>query len=139
MATSSAILGNGTTLHISSGSPTSYSLVGNVHDITWDDGTNPEVEVTNLASTSKEFLPGFADAGTFTASLDLDMGDAGQAVIQAAKLSRIACDIKITLPSGTTPTWTARGYVKKFGKSLGVDGAVRASLEFRVTGQWSAA
>lgn len=139
LTTSTAQLGNGATLEISSGSPTSYLTINNATNIAFNNGTSAEVDVTNLTSSWKEFLLGLPDGGTLTADIHTDMGDAGQAAAYAAKNSRIACDIRVVLPAGTTPTWTARGFVKKFDLMLGVDAPVKTGFEFRVTGPWTAA
>lgn len=138
LGTSTAQLGNGTQIFISTGSPTSYVELINCHNIGFDDGTNPQVETTHLGSpNAKEFLPGFADSGKLTAEVDIDMSSAGHIAAQAAKGSRVACDFKIVLPGGTTPTWTARGFVTKFGKSLGVDTPFKGAFEAMITGPWT--
>lgn len=137
LTTSTAQLGNGTILKISVGSPTSFLVIGNAHDITFNNGTSAEVDVTNLTSTWKEFLLGLPDGGTVTATIDTDLGDVGQAAAYAAKNARTACDLQIILPGGTTPTAQCRGFVKKFDFNTGVDAPVRTSFEFRVTGPFT--
>lgn len=132
--TTTAQLANGTVLSISSGSPTEYSVIGNVKSFQIMTGANPTVEVTNLASVAKEFLNGLPDNGVVSFEVDTDFGDAGQAKALAAKESRIVCDFKVVLPGGTTPTITMRGYVQKFDLQGGVDAAAKSTVEIRVTG-----
>lgn len=137
LTTSTARLGTTTQVYISAGSPTSFLLIGNIHDFKAMQGTNSEVEVTNMTSTAKEFLLDLADNGEATFSLDTDFGDVGQAVAVAAKETNppTKCDFKIVLPTGmTTPTMTFQGYVKQFDIGGGVGAAIKSTLTIRVTG-----
>ena len=135
--TTTAKLATGTVLKISAGSPTSYSVLGNVKNFTAMDGTNTEVEVTNLASPAKEFLLGLTDPGSVSFEIDTDFGDAGQAIAVAAKeaVPPTLCNFQIVLPSSmTTPTITFQGYVKKFNVQGSVDAPVKSMIEIRCTG-----
>src|ERR1039457_3421739 len=52
--------------------PTTYTAVGNVHDYTGFDGAATDIDITTLASTAKEFIPGLVDNGMFTVNLYSD-------------------------------------------------------------------
>ena len=134
--TSTAKLGTGTILKISAGSPTSYLTVGNVHDYKAMQGSNSEVEVTNMASTAKEFLLDLADNGDATFTVDTDFGDVGQAAMIAAKEANppTKCDFQIVTTLATLNTLTFQGYVKTFDIGSGVGAAVRSQVVIRVTG-----
>jgi hypothetical protein len=54
--------------------------------------------------------------------------------LQARRLDGVSTNMKVILPSGTTPTASFAGLVKKFTKSAAVDGVVTASVDVRVNG-----
>ena len=61
----SAVLGSGATLQLGSGaSPQVYTTVAEVLRCGPIGSTNPEVDVTNLDSTAKEYIAGLADGNT---------------------------------------------------------------------------
>lgn len=135
LTTSTGMLGNGTTLAVSSGSPTSYTTVNNARNIEFDTGVSAKVDMTNLTSDWKEFLMGLPDPGSLTFELDYNIGDAGQAILRAARIARTRCDFRVVLPSGTTPTATMQGFVAKFPVTIGgVDNPVKTQVECFLTG-----
>lgn len=139
LTTTTAQLGNGTILQISVGSPTSFLTIANATNVAFANGTSPEVDVTDMTSAAMEYLLGLPDGGTLTADINTDMGDPGQAAAYAAKEARTRCEIRVVLPGGTTPTWTAAGFVRKFDLNTGVNAAVKTGFEFRVSGPWTKA
>lgn len=61
----SAVLGSGATLQLGSGaSPQVYTTIAEVLRCGPIGSTNPEVDVTNLDSTAKEYIAGLADGNT---------------------------------------------------------------------------
>jgi hypothetical protein len=132
--TSTARLSNGTTVEISVGSPTSYTTVNNCRNVSFMDGTSAEVDVTNLTSDWMEKMLGLPDGGKVTWEVDTNFGDAGQAALITAKNTRTLCNLRITLPGGTTPTITFMGYVQKFTGAVNVNTAIKSQVEFLVTG-----
>lgn len=115
--------------------PTTYTAIANVKSGTdLESGSSPEIDVTDLTSTAKEFRLGLVDNGSFSLTLFHSNADAGQAALQARRLDGAVTSMKIILPSGTTPTASFTALVKKFSKSVAVDGVVEASVDIRVTG-----
>ena len=112
--------------------PVTYSTVGNIKDFTGFDGSASEIDVTNLASTAKEFQLGIVDSGQFSMNIDQDNSDAGQIALRSKQASRLIANFKLVLPNGNTASFT--GFVKKFGTQGAVDAAVKSSVDIRITG-----
>jgi len=71
----SAVLGSGATLQLGDGaSPQVYATVAEVLRCGEIGSTNQEVDVTNLDSTAKEYIPGLADGNTFEFEFNYTQG-----------------------------------------------------------------
>jgi len=131
------------TITVGSGTltPVTYTTLGNVRSITdLESGSASEIDVTHLQSTAKEWRLGLVDNGSVSLDLDRVNSDAGQAAAQARRIDGVATNFKIVLPSGTTPTASFSGLVRKFSvASIAVDGVVKGAVEIRVNGAitWS--
>lgn len=135
LTTTTARLSNGTLVKIAAGSPTgTFLTIANANNITWDDGSSAEVDVTDLTSDWKERLLGLPDGGVVSFECNLDAADAGQAAAISARNNRTKCQFQIVLPAGTTPTSTFEGFVRKFNRNATVDNPVKSSVEILVTG-----
>lgn len=132
--TTTGQLGNGTILRISAGSPTSYLVINNARNVSFDTGSSAKVDMTNMTSDWKEFLLGLPDPGSLTFEVDTNFGDAGQAALRAARVARTRCDFQVQLPGGTTPTATMQGFVAKFPVETGVDAPVKTQVEVFLSG-----
>lgn len=134
LLTTTGQLGNGTVVQVSSGSPTSLVTIGNCRNVEFDTGSSAKVDMSNMSSSWKEFLLGLPDPGSLTFDVDTDFGDAGQATLRAARISRVRCDFKVILPGGTTPNASMQGFVSKFPVTTSVDNPVKTSVECFLTG-----
>lgn len=112
--------------------PQALTAIANVRNFSGGDASAAELEVTNLSSTSKEFLLGLRDNGTFTMELDLDYADAGQAALLAAQAAGSVKSFVLTLPDNHTASFSA--LVKKVAFSGGTDAVVKRPVDLRVTG-----
>jgi hypothetical protein len=120
--------------------PQTYTAIGNIKTINdFESGSASEIDVTNLSSTAKEKRLGLVDNGGFSLGIHHSNADAGQAAAQARRLDGAAVNMKVILPSGTTPTATFSALVKKFSKNAAVDGVVEGSLDVTINGAitWS--
>jgi len=132
--TSTAISAQGTTFSVDtaiSGGPT-YTAVGNIKTFSGFDGSSSELDVTNLASTAKEYRLGLEDNGQFSIELDRDFSDAGQTQLLALRDSQVGKTFKLLLSNGENAIFT--GYVKKFSVAGGVDAIVKGSVDIRISG-----
>lgn len=133
--TSSAVSAQGTTFAIDTGggSPT-WSSIANIKDFSGLDGSAGEIDVTNLASSAKEFRLGLVDNGQFSFNLDTDLTDAGQAALRTHWLAGSVASFKLTLPGTTMHIFAFSGYVRKFTIAGGVDAVVKSSCEIKISG-----
>lgn len=139
-----AVLEDTTGLTITAGTATAtsttYTAVGNIVVINeFESGSASEIDVTHLSSSAKEKRLGLVDNGAFSLNIQHSNADAGQAALQARRLDGAAVNMKIILPTGTTPTASFSALVKKFSKSAAVDGVVNGSCDIAVNGAvtWS--
>lgn len=117
--------------------PTTWTACGNVRSFDGLDGQSSEIDITNFASTGKEFLLGLYDGGSIKLDIQLDNGDAGQQALRLALQGGTKKHFKLTLPSGTTPNFTFDGFVKQFTVQGGVDAAVSGSVTVRISGGYT--
>ena len=111
-----------------------WTQVKNLTSIKALDGSAKEIETTNHDSTAAEFLLGLNDNGNLAIEVDGDRSDAGQLALQAARDDRAIRTFKYTLPSGSTPTVTFSGFVKKFDDSAPINDKYKRTADIRITG-----
>lgn len=113
----------------------SQATVGNLKSVPMPGGQKSELDVTNLASTSKEFIAGLRDNGQATVGFDVDQDDQGQMVLRSsfAASGSVASPFVFTLPNGKTRTFNA--FVMNYGETqVGVDQVFTGSATLRITG-----
>lgn len=131
---STASSAQGTTLEVqAAGSPTTWLPVGNFTTWSGPSGEAAEIDVTNLSSTRKEYLIGLADEGNYTFNLHYDPDDAGQARMKALRASGGVGRFRLTHPTSAVEEFN--GFVKSFPRDGGVDSAIAAAVNIRVTGE----
>ena len=115
--------------------PVTYTAISNVKSISdFESGSASEIDVTNLASTAKEKRLGLVDNGGFSLGIHHSNADPGQAALTARRADGAAVNMKVILPSGTTPTASFSALIKKFSKNAAVDGVVEGSVDVTVNG-----
>ncbi|MBK7082352.1 MAG: phage tail protein [Betaproteobacteria bacterium] len=115
--------------------PATYTAIANIKSISdFESGSASEIDVTNLASTAKEKRLGLVDNGGFSLGIHHSNADAGQAALTARRADGAAVNMKVILPSGTTPTASFSALVKKFSKNAAVDGVVEGTVDITVNG-----
>jgi predicted secreted protein len=112
-----------------------WAKIANVVSFSGPDGSGSEIDVSNLDSTWKEFLMGLPDGGSVSIEVFSDETDPGQIAARAAQLGRLLRPWKITLPNAKVIQFNA--YVKKFSIQGGVDQAVKASIDLRISGGYT--
>lgn len=115
---------------------TTYAQIGQVTSISGPDGSVPEVDVTNLDSTGKEYIGGLPDFGSVTLEVIFDAATATTMHEQIWNdfLSQTVTTYQIRLSDSPQTTITFTGYPNQYSYSLGVDAAVTASLGIKVSG-----
>lgn len=116
--------------------PTEWIKVGQLTDIKATSDTSPDIEVTDLDSTTKEWMPGLPDTGTVSMNVFCVDSDTGLAAVEAAFDARVVKSFKVTYPSGATPIRTFSAYVKAFPKvgDASKDSVVTGSIELKRSG-----
>lgn len=115
--------------------PATYTAIANIKSISdFESGSASEIDVTNLASTAKEKRLGLVDNGGFSLGIHHSNADPGQAALTARRADGAAVNMKVILPSGTTPTASFSALIKKFSKNAAVDGVVEGSVDVTVNG-----
>lgn len=109
------------------------TVVGNIKDFNIDQDAPSEIDITNLASTRKEFMIGLAGSWTMSCSMDIDSTDTGQLELTDAQNDGLIRTFTITLASGKV--FAGRGYVMNFGAAGSPDSVVNGTLAVRGTGQ----
>lgn len=117
--------------------PVTYATLGNIRSFSGLDGQNSEIDTSNFQSTGKEFLLGLYDGGQMTYELDIDNADAAQQSARTAQQASTKKNFRVILPSGTTPTISFAGFVKKFSMQGGVDAPVRGQIVIRISGGYT--
>jgi hypothetical protein len=96
---------------------------------------NPEIDVTSLTSTAKEYVGGLVDFGELTLELNFDPNNATH--------QQLFSDMEASPPTVTgwritfvnpTINYTWSAFVKSFSISGEVDGVIAGSLTLRLSG-----
>ena len=132
----SAVLGSNATLQLGSGaSPQVLTTIAEVLRCGPIGSTNPEVDVTNLDSTAKEYIAGLADGNTVEFDVNFLAGNAQQLSLQTSQASGSTIYLKMTWQ--TSPLYTAIFSLVLLGFEIGEttpEGQVTASISGRITG-----
>lgn len=135
---SDAIKSLGTTLHYNvGGSPTSFTLLGNVIDIpSVLDGSVTMIDSSDLDSVAAEFIAGLVDEGNVSFTLKLNPDDTGHQALRDARYAGTKVEWKITL-NDTAPKTTIifNGYVTTFPVAIPFNDKVTVSVGVKVTGR----
>ena len=132
------LLSQGTGIYINdlTESPVTFQEIGQVMTISGPDGTASEIDVTNLASTAKEFVIGLPDEGSVSmeVSFDYQSATAKHDTLHAARVSQVLQTFEIRLSDSPRTVIAFSAYVTGFSLSLGVDDKVGANFTLRITG-----
>jgi len=115
---------------------TTYAQIGQVTSISGPDGSVPEVDVTHLFSTGKEYIGGLPDFGSVTLEVIFDSKTTSTMHKQIWDdfLAQTVTKYQIRLSNSPQTTITFDAYPNQYSWSLGVDAAVTASLGFKISG-----
>ena len=112
--------------------PVTFTQIANIKTFSGFDGSASEIDVTNLASTAKEFRLGLTDPGQFTIEIDYDGANAGHVALRSKQVSGLLSNFQLTLPNAAVISFT--GFVKKFSLAGGVDAVAKTSVDIRISG-----
>ena len=120
------VANGGTTLTLVS------TVIGEVTSINVSGFGISAVESTNLAATTKTFLPGVISPGTISCDFLSDGGNAGQDLIKSTVSARTAIAFSIASADGST--FSGSSIITGYDYKAAVDGIITGSVTLQVTG-----
>ncbi len=134
---SGALESQGMTIAIDLGdvSPTVWTTIPDVKDLTFRSGSASVIDTTDLSSTAKEKRMGLADEGQCTFTLNFRPKNNAHAELVQAKADRQSRDFKVVLTDTPTPTtYYFTGFVLSVPISAGVDAVIESNVTIEITG-----
>ena len=137
----SAVLGKNATLQLGSGaSPQVYTTIAEVMRCGPIGSTNPEVDVTNLDSTAKEYIAGLADGNNVEFDVNFISGNTQQESLRTSQAAGSTVNLRMVWM--TSPNTNAQFDLVLLGFQMGETSAetqVSATVSGRISGSifWS--
>ena len=128
------ILAQDTTLSIDDSGGTPVTVNGVVSITGIGSGSATEIDVTTLASSSKEFRQGLRDFGSINIELIRNQDDLGQLEMFDAMGLQAVREFIVTLPTSTANVITFDGFVQSISNDVNADGVVTGTAVVRITG-----
>jgi len=100
-----AKLGAGTTLSITTDGGTTYTQINGVDSLGATGQTKPEVDITSLEDTSKQYIAGINDGESKSITVKWDETDAGQEALAAEAKAGNVAGFKINFANGKSATF----------------------------------
>jgi hypothetical protein len=132
-----AVSTQGFKLEVSNDDGTTWTEVKGITDIPDPTGEASDLDATNLASTSKEYIAGLRDSQSATVTGQRYATDPGQNILRDHVGQSAPLQFRNTFSDGEILTYSAT--VKKFAVTGGVDSVQMFTTSFRGsgTGVWS--
>ena len=112
--------------------PKAYLAAPEIRTLNFADAQSPEIDVTTLLSTSKEYLLGLQDAGEFSFEMNYVPFDAATVEMRLAKADAQVRSVIIDFQDGST--FAFRGFVKAVPFQTDYQTAVSGSATLKITG-----
>ena len=136
-----AVLGSGATLQLGSGaSPQVYTTIAEVLRCGPIGSTNPEVDVTNLDSTAKEYIAGLADGNSLEFDVNWISSNTQQTSLRTQQASGSTVNMRMVWQTSPNTTAVFDLVLLSFEISeTSAESQVMASISGRITGSitWS--
>ena len=123
-----SVANGGTTLSLGA-TPT---LIGELTSLNFSGFGLSAVESTNLAATTKTFLPGIISPGTISCDFNSDGANAGQDLIKSTVTARTS--ISFAIASADASTFSGSAIITGYDYKAAVDGVITGSVTLQVTG-----
>ena len=120
-------------------SPIVYTEVAQVMSISGPDGSTGEIDVTNLASIIKEFVPSLPDMGSVSCEASWDPTLTSHIAISTDFLAQTTGAWQIRLSDSPRSVISFLGFPNAFSTSIGVDDKVGLTFGVRITDTYSIA
>ena len=112
--------------------PKAYLAAPEIRTLNFADAQTPEIDVTTLVSTSKEYLLGLQDAGEFSFEMNYVPFDPATVEMRLAKADALVRSFIIDFPNDAT--FAFRGFVKAVPFQTDYQTAVSGSATIKITG-----
>ncbi len=112
--------------------PIAYLPVPEARSLHFADAASPEIDVTTMVSTSKEYLLGLQDAGEFSFEMNYVPFDAATVELRQAKADALVRALRIDFHDGST--FACRAFVKSVPFQTDYQTAVTGSATLKITG-----
>lgn len=137
-----AVTGLGTVFAIStSGSAGTYTTIGEITNAPQSGRQAKTADVTNLQSSTVEWISTLVDSGTYEITMNRVSTDAGQQALETSFETLVRPWFKITLPKQGAQTTTGDSYtfsaiIEELTNlaELGPDKAIRSRVRLKVSG-----
>jgi hypothetical protein len=130
---SNAVPTQGTVVAIDNGSAV-FTTIGEVRTLSLPGNPAPEIDVTHLGSTAREFRLGLADNGTASLTCAHVFDDAGQVIVRGLAGSSTVRKLRVTYPESPAQKIEFDVLVQQVSHSVDIDTTWTAEFTFRVTG-----
>jgi hypothetical protein len=133
MPDTQALIGHGMTFeYADAATPTSFTYLAEIYDITPPSSTIDQLDVTHMQSPdrNREFIPGLSDPGEFSFEMNYVPGSTSDASLRAAKGKRKWC--RVTFPNGRQLLFFAS--LQTYEPAAPTDDKMTASVSFKVSG-----
>ncbi|TDK35199.1 histidine kinase [Rhizobium deserti] len=134
MSDTQASLGYGITFEMAPAeTPTLFTYVSEIYDVTPPSDTTDSVDVTHMQSPNRtrEFISGLTDPGEMSFEQNYVPGSASDKALMSAKGKRKWC--RITFPNGVQAMFYA--ILQSYEKSAPTDDKMTATVTFKVSGE----
>jgi len=132
---SSALTSQGMTIGIGDGAGVEvFATITEVNSIDGPGGQANEIDVTDLNSTSKEFILGLQDEGDVSLDINYIPADVQHALLRARKADGVVGNFQLSFTDTPVTTWTFAALVKGFAINNGVDAVTKATVILRISG-----
>ena len=117
--------------------PVTYTKVNGVLSFSGLDGAASDLDVTDLDSTSMEYINGLIDEGKFSFEAKRIVADNGQIAMIAARASGAVTGLKLTLPDAAVASFNV--LVKTVPVTGAVNAVLKGTFDCKITGPvvWS--
>lgn len=115
-------------------SPEVFTTIPEIVSFDGPGGSASEIDVSDLASSAREFRMGLKDEGDFSFEMMYLPNNAQHGGLQTDRTNRTLRNFTITLTDSPQSVMSFSAYVREFSVSGGVDDVIRASVTLRISG-----
>ena len=135
MNSTAALLSQGMTIGVGdAASPEVFATITEVNSIDGPSGTAPEIDVTDLSSTAREFVLGLEDEGEISLDLNYIPTNTQHSQLRTDKNDGTQRNYQIEFTDSPASKWTFAAIVKSLSINNAVDDKLKGSVTLRLTG-----